>query len=341
MNAATIISFFQGFIPDDFSSTTKDQANKSLHFFAQVWQDLYQELQKFESTKFKVDTWKQGGQGVLAIVDDGVVFSKANIAISIVTGKVPLSGIQQLHEAAKLPTSLTQSRTFTEDHSFLGISLNAIIHGKNPHVPTLHFNLRHVVMKLGNDTEVGWYGGVVDLNPAFLEREDAVHFHKTLKEACDKHDARHYPRFKKWCDDYFYIPHREEFRGIGGIFFDNLKTDKEGNFQFLETCGKAVLPAYIPILKRRFKTTFTDREMEWKQYRNSRYIEFNLIHDKGMKFGFEFPGFPVEVLFSSLPNTAKWSYKGIGGGPKVKSGQKPNSREEELERVLRTPQTWA
>ncbi|XP_076127470.1 oxygen-dependent coproporphyrinogen-III oxidase, mitochondrial-like [Alosa pseudoharengus] len=207
-----------------------------------------------------------------------------------------------------------------------------VVHAKNPHVPAGKFNLRFIVMKLNNGAEVGWYGGVMDINPSYLVPEDATHFHKTLKDMCDKHDASYYPRFKKWCDEYFFIPHRGETRGLGGIFFDNLTSEEEGNFSFLESCAKTILPAYLPILKGRMCDTYTDQEIAWKQLRNGRYTEFNLKYDKGFKFGLQLPGFQMETLFASQPPTASWGYK---------SDPEPGSREDELVQVLRCPQECA
>ncbi|XP_076125978.1 oxygen-dependent coproporphyrinogen-III oxidase, mitochondrial-like isoform X2 [Alosa pseudoharengus] len=337
MTEEKILSFFQGCIPTDFSSRTQTQANRILRLFAKVREELLQELQKIEGAEFKLDTWKraEGGGGIMAVMSEGDVLSKTNVDLSIVTGKIPMAAVKHLHQAAKITTSLDDSRscyTFTEDHSFLGISFVCIVHAKNPHVPAGHFNLRILVMKLNDGAEVGWYGGVMDINPSYLVPEDATHFHKTLKDMCDKHDASYYPRFKKWCDEYFFIPHRGERRGLGGIFFDNLTSEEEENFSFLESCSNTILPAYLPILKARMCDTYTDQEMVWQQFRNGRYTEFNLMHDKGMKFGLQLSGFRKETLFASLPLTASWGYK---------SDPEPGSREDELVQVLRCPQEWA
>ncbi|XP_062400131.1 oxygen-dependent coproporphyrinogen-III oxidase, mitochondrial-like [Sardina pilchardus] len=306
MTEEKILSFFQGCIPNDFSSRTQTQADRILRLFAKVREELLQELQKIEGAEFKLDTWKraEGGGGVMSAISEGEVLSKANVDISIVTGKVPKAAVKHLHQAAKITTSLDES----------------------------HFNLRVVVMKLNDGAEVGWYGGVMDINPSYLVPEDATHFHKTLKDMCDKHDASYYPRFKKWCDEYFVIPHRGEHRGLGGIFFDNLMSQEEGNFSFLESCTKTIIPAYLPILKAHMCDTYSDQEMAWKQLRNGRYTEFNLMHDKGMKFGLQLSGFRKETLFASLPLTAMWGYK---------LDPEPGSREDELVQVLRCPREWA
>ncbi|XP_062400130.1 oxygen-dependent coproporphyrinogen-III oxidase, mitochondrial-like [Sardina pilchardus] len=332
MTEEKILSFFQGCIPTDFSSRTQTQADRILRLFAKVREELLQELQKIEGAEFKLDTWKraEGGGGIMVVMSEGDVLSKTNVDLSIVTGKLPMAVVEHLHQAAKMTTSLDD--TFTKDHNFLGISLSCVVHAKNPHVPAGEFNLRFMVMKLNNGAEVGWYGGVMDINPSYLVPEDATHFHKTLKDMCDKHDASYYPRFKKWCDEYFFIPHRGETRGLGGIFFDNLTSKEEGNFNFLESCANTILPAYLPILKARMCDTFTDQEIAWRQLRNGRYTEFNLMYDKGLKFGLQLPGFQMETLLASQPPTALWGYK---------LDPEPGSREDELVQVLRCPREWA
>ncbi|XP_062400028.1 oxygen-dependent coproporphyrinogen-III oxidase, mitochondrial-like [Sardina pilchardus] len=330
MTEEKILSFFQGCIPTDFSSRTQTQADRILRLYAKVREELLQELQKIEGADFKLDTWKraEGGGGVMSVITEGEVLSKAFVDISIVTGKVPKAAVKHLHQAAKITTD----ETFTEDYTFLGLSIVCIVHAKNPHVPAGHLNLRVAVMKLNDGAEVGWCGGVMDIHPSYLVPEDVTHFHKTLKDMCDKHDASYYPRFKKWSDEYFFIPHRGERRGLGGIFFDNLMSQEEGNFSFLESCADAFLPAYLPILKAHMCDTYSDQEMAWKQLRNSRYTEFNLMYGEGMKFGLKLSGFQTETLFATVPLTAMWGYK---------SDPEPGSREDELVQVLRCPREWA
>ncbi|KAG9355244.1 hypothetical protein JZ751_000082 [Albula glossodonta] len=328
-----ITSFFENYIPSDFSSRTCDYANRALTFFAQVQQKVCKELQKIDGAEFKMDPWKntEGGGGVTAVLVEGNVFEKANVDISIVTGKVPMAGLKQLHKSAKIATSLAETKTFAEDHTLLAVTVSSVIHARSPHIPTYHFNLRLIVMKLADGSEVGWYGGVLDLTPSYLVEKDVTHFHRTLKQACDKHDKSYYQHFKKRCDEYFHIPHRGETRGVGGIFFDNLALEEEC-FSFVQSCGEAILPAYLPVLKAHAHDTFTDQEMAWKQQRNSRYIEFNLMHDKGMKFGFKMPGFRTESLFLTLPTIARWSHK---------FEPEPGSREDALMQVLHGPRDWA
>jgi coproporphyrinogen III oxidase len=180
-------------------------------------------------------------------------------------------------------------------------------------------------------------GGGADLTPSYLFKEDAQHFHKTLKEACDKHDSEFYPRFKRWCDEYFHIKHRQETRGIGGIFFDDLETKSSNGksieelFLFVQSCGKAFIPAYLPIVERRMSVGFDSEEKEWQQLRRGRYVEFNLVYDRGTKFGLQTPGSRIESILMSLPLTARWEYchEPAEGTP-----------EAELLKVTRSPIDW-
>ncbi|CAG8785362.1 14859_t:CDS:1, partial [Acaulospora morrowiae] len=208
------------------------------------------------------------------------------------------------------------------------------MHPNNPHAPTIHMNYRY--FEIDNDdgtAKLWWFGGGSDLTPSYLYEEDAVHFHQTIKDACDKHDPNYYPKFKKWCDDYFFLKHRGEARGVGGIFFDDLsEKPAEEIFAFVKQCGNSFLPSYVPLIKRRKDTVFTEKEKEWQQLRRGRYVEFNLIWDRGTKFGLQTPGSRIESIFVSLPLTARWEYMHT---------PKKGSREEKLLEVLKNPRDWA
>ncbi|XP_009328922.1 PREDICTED: oxygen-dependent coproporphyrinogen-III oxidase, mitochondrial, partial [Pygoscelis adeliae] len=215
---------------------------------------------------------------------------------------------------------------------FCAMGVSSVIHPKNPHVPTMHFNYRYFEIEEADGTKQWWFGGGTDLTPTYLNEEDAVHFHKTLKEACDKHGLKLYPKYKKWCDDYFYIKHRGERRGIGGIFFDDVDSpSKEEVFQFVKSCAKAVVPCYIPIVKRHCHDSFTPEEKLWQQLRRGRYVEFNLVYDRGTKFGLLTPGSRIESILMSLPLTARWEY--MHTPPE-------SSKEAEILEVLRNPKDW-
>lgn len=194
------------------------------------------------SQKFTVDKWKreEGGGGITCILQDGDVFEKAGVNISVVSGNLPPGAIAQmrsrgkkLKEGVKLP--------------FFAAGISAVIHPRNPHIPTVHFNYRYFEVDDGDGVQ-WWFGGGTDLTPYYLNKDDVAHFHRTLKKACDQHDKSYYAKFKKWCDDYFNIPHRGERRGVGGIFFDDLDTpNQESCFNFVKSCANSVVPCYIPI----------------------------------------------------------------------------------------------
>ncbi|OXB57061.1 UNVERIFIED_CONTAM: hypothetical protein H355_001754 [Colinus virginianus] len=215
---------------------------------------------------------------------------------------------------------------------FCAMGVSSVIHPKNPHVPTMHFNYRYFEIEEADGTKQWWFGGGTDLTPTYLNEEDAVHFHKTLKEVCDKHDLKLYPKYKKWCDDYFYIKHRNERRGIGGIFFDDVDSpSKEEVFQFVQSCAKAVVPSYVPIVKKHCHDSYTPEEKLWQQLRRGRYVEFNLVYDRGTKFGLLTPGSRIESILMSLPLTARWEY--MNTPPE-------SSKEAEILEVLRNPKDW-
>lgn len=238
--------------------------------------------------RFREDRWERegGGGGITRILQDGAVFEKGGVNTSEVFGSL-------------LPAMRDQLRG--EGATFYAAGLSLVIHPKNPHVPTVHANYR--IMARG---EKAWFGGGADLTPFYPVEEDVVSFHRTLKEACDPHDPSYYPRFKKWCDEYFTIPHRKEMRGVGGIFFDDLPADEE-SFAFVKSVGEAFLPAYLPIVERRRDLPYGERERRWQLLRRGRYVEFNLVYDRGTTFGLRSGG-RIESIFMSLPPLARWDY---------------------------------
>lgn len=238
--------------------------------------------------RFREDRWERegGGGGITRILQDGAVFEKGGVNTSEVFGSL-------------LPAMRDQLRG--EGATFYAAGLSLVIHPKNPHVPTVHANYR--IMARG---EKAWFGGGADLTPFYPVEEDVVSFHRTLKEACDPHDPSYYPRFKKWCDEYFTIPHRKEMRGVGGIFFDDLPADEE-SFAFVKSVGEAFLPAYLPIVERRRDLPYSERERRWQLLRRGRYVEFNLVYDRGTTFGLRSGG-RIESIFMSLPPLARWDY---------------------------------
>ncbi|XP_042666801.1 oxygen-dependent coproporphyrinogen-III oxidase, mitochondrial [Centrocercus urophasianus] len=278
---------------------------------------------------FAVDTWerKEGGGGISCVLQDGEIFEKAGVNVSVVFGQLSEEAAQQMRSRGKVLKA-------TEDGKlpFCAMGVSSVIHPKNPHVPTMHFNYRYFEIEEADGTKQWWFGGGTDLTPTYLNEEDAVHFHKTLKEVCDKHDLKLYPKYKKWCDDYFYIKHRDERRGIGGIFFDDMDSpSKEEVFQFVQSCAKAVVPSYVPIVKKHCHDSYTPEEKLWQQLRRGRYVEFNLVYDRGTKFGLLTPGSRIESILMSLPLTARWEY--MNTPPE-------SSKEAEILEVLRNPKDW-
>ncbi|KAL7983454.1 hypothetical protein Chor_000330 [Crotalus horridus] len=290
---------------------------------------------------FTVDRWerKEGGGGISCVLQDGEIFEKAGVNVSVVFGHLSEEAAQQMRR--KLP--------------FCAMGVSSVIHPKNPYIPTIHFNYRYFEIEDADGVKQWWFGGGTDLTPTYLNEEDAIHFHKTLKDACDQHNPELYPKFKKWCDEYFYIKHRGERRGIGGIFFDDLDSpSKEEVFQFVRSCAKAIVPCYIPIVKKHSQDKFSPKEKLWQQIRRGRYVEFNLVYDRGTKFGLATPGSRIESILMSLPLTARLVSVNCGVDSSYSEMEfvdftyrweymhspPENSKEAEILEVLRHPKDW-
>ncbi|KAF3426612.1 hypothetical protein E2986_10480 [Frieseomelitta varia] len=275
---------------------------------------------------FKVDRWirKEGGGGITCVLQDGVVFEKAGVNVSVVTGTLPPAAVQQMRARGK---QLQEGSM-----PFFAAGVSAVIHPRNPMVPTIHFNYRYFEVENPDGSIQWWFGGGTDLTPYYLNEDDVKHFHGTLKAACDKHDSSYYSKFKKWCDDYFFIRHRGERRGVGGIFFDDIDTpSQEEAFQFIKSCAEAVIPSYIPLVKQHKDDGYGYKERQWQLLRRGRYVEFNLIYDRGTKFGLYTPGARYESILMSLPLSANWKYM---------HEPTPDSKEAELLDVLKNPKEW-
>lgn len=259
--------------------------------------------------KFKEDVWSRagGGGGISRVLQNGNVWEKAGVNVSVVYGVMP----PEAYRAAN-PSSVENGEFKPGPVPFFAAGISSVLHPKNPFAPTLHFNYRYFETDARKDAPGAprqwWFGGGTDLTPAYIFDEDVKHFHTVQKKACDKFDPTFYPRFKKWCDDYFYIKHRNERRGLGGIFFDDLNDyDQEMLLSFATECANSVVPAYIPIIERRKDTPFTEQNKEWQQLRRGRYVEFNLVYDRGTTFGLKTGG-RIESILVSLPLTARWEY---------------------------------
>ncbi|KAK7920556.1 coproporphyrinogen III oxidase [Apiospora marii] len=296
----------------------------------QKQKDIVFALEQIDGNRFKQDEWKRpnGGGGTSCVLQDGNVFEKAGVNISVVYGTLTKGGIAAMRQNHKNVKDV-------DNLDFYALGLSLVLHPHNPMAPTVHMNCRYFeTMNPDGTPQAAWFGGGSDLTPSYLFDEDAVHFHRTLKEACDKHDKEYYPRYKAWCDDYFNNKHRGERRGIGGIFFDDLDedvVDTQNGFAFVRSVLDSFLPSYLPILEKRKDAPFTAKEKEWQQIRRGRYVEFNLVHDRGTAFGLNTPGSRVESILISLPRTAQWAYM---------HEPEPKSRESRLLEVLREPKEW-
>lgn len=271
---------------------------------------------------FTEDIWKreEGGGGITRVIENGAVFEKGGVNTSEVYGKLP---------------NTMQHYFGVKQADFFACGLSLVLHPKNPFVPTVHANWRYFELYDENKKTIdSWFGGGLDLTPYYLFEKDAIHFHTICKRVCDKHNPTFYTDFKKRCDAYFYNVHRKEARGIGGLFFDYLKTSEkisvENWHHFVTDVGNHFLEAYLPIVEERKNITFSPAQRKWQEIRRGRYVEFNLIHDKGTLFGLKTNG-RIESILMSLPPVVQWEYD---------YHPKPDSEEEKLLKVLKNPKDW-
>jgi coproporphyrinogen III oxidase len=273
--------------------------------------------------KFHEDCWQraEGGGGITRILAGGEVFEKAGVNTSVVHGNITPPIKQQLK---------------IEGQRFFACGISLVCHPYSPMLPTVHANFRYFEVYDENDHLLdGWFGGGADLTPYYLWEEDAIHFHRVFKNACEPFGEGLYPRFKKQCDDYFVNAHRgPERRGVGGIFYDYIRPDKDYStehwLQFTKANGDAVLESYLPIVERRKDEPFSEKEIHWQEIRRGRYVEFNLIHDRGTIFGLKSNG-RTESILMSLPPRVRFEYN---------DAPAPGSREEELVKILKNPRNW-
>lgn len=275
--------------------------NKELirDWFIQLQQSICEAIEVEDGAgKFIADTWERpgGGGGISKIMTNGNVIEKGGVNFSAVWGKTPEPVLRSMN---------LQDADVQPDFFATGVSI--VMHPNNPMVPIIHMNVRYFEMSHG----VWWFGGGIDLTPHYVVEEDARYFHNQLKQVCDKHHATYYEEFKRWADDYFYIKHRKETRGIGGIFFDYLKADngftKESRFEFVKDVGLAFAPIYTTLMQRNKNKSYTDQHKQWQLMRRGRYVEFNLVWDRGTKFGLDTDG-RTESILMSLPPFAQWQY---------------------------------
>ncbi|MCO6433615.1 oxygen-dependent coproporphyrinogen oxidase [Nitrosomonas nitrosa] len=254
-------------------------------------------LEQIDGKPFVHDAWDrpEGGGGLSCVIEEGNVLERGGVNFSYVHGK-------------GLPASATAARPELAGRSFEATGVSLVLHPRNPYAPTVHMNVRFFEAKKEGAEPVWWFGGGMDMTPYYGFTEDAIHFHQTCKTALQPFGDEYYPRFKKWCDDYFYLKHRKEPRGIGGIFFDDLnQPDFTTCFSLMQSVGNHFLTAYLPILQRRLNTPYGERERDFQAYRRGRYVEFNLVWDRGTLFGLQTGG-RTESILMSLPPIVKWRY---------------------------------
>ncbi|MFB2935379.1 oxygen-dependent coproporphyrinogen oxidase [Aerosakkonemataceae cyanobacterium BLCC-F154] len=319
-----------------------DSKARVSQFMRQIQDEICQGLAVLDGVgTFQEDSWErpEGGGGRSRVIREGAVFEQGGVNFSEVWGE-------------NLPPSILAQRPEAAGHGFYATGTSMVLHPRNPYIPTVHLNYRY--FEAG---PVWWFGGGADLTPYYPFAEDAAHFHKTFKQACDAHHPEYYPTFKYWCDEYFYLKHRQETRGVGGIFFDyqdaqgelyranntngsaaahsakvgTLTRCWEELFAFVQECGQAFLPAYVPIVERRRNLEYGERQRNFQLYRRGRYVEFNLVYDRGTIFGLQTNG-RTESILMSLPPLVRWEY---GYQPE------PNTPEAELYETFLKPQDWA
>ncbi|MEN9276690.1 MAG: oxygen-dependent coproporphyrinogen oxidase [Gloeomargarita sp. GMQP_bins_5] len=319
-----------------------DARQRVSQFLRQLQDEICQALEAADGqAKFREDTWErpEGGGGRSRVMEGGALLERGGVNFSEVWGQ-------------QLPPSIVEQRPEAKGHPFYATGTSLVLHPRNPYVPTVHLNYRY--FEAG---PVWWFGGGADLTPYYPFREDAVHFHRVHKEALDAHHPEYYPVFKRWCDEYFYLKHRQETRGVGGIFFDYqdgvgplyrgnhsqgnaaIYSNKVGElpprcweevFRMVQSCAQAFLPAYLPIVERRRDMVYGDRERQFQLYRRGRYVEFNLIYDRGTIFGLQTNG-RTESILMSMPPLARWEYCYT---------PEPGSPEAQLTQEFLKPQDW-
>ena len=272
-------------------------------FFLGLQDRITTQIASVDGKPFIEDAWTKAedsplkGDGRSRLLEKGNIFERAGVGFSHVRG-------------SKLPPSATQNRPELAGRGFEAIGVSLVFHPRNPYIPTVHMNVRAFVAKALNAgaEDIWWFGGGMDLTPYYPFDEDAVHFHATCRDALTPFGESYYPRFKKWCDEYFYLKHREEARGIGGVFFDDFsELGFEKSFAMTQAVGNALLDAYVPIVEKRKAMTYGEREREFQSYRRGRYVEFNLVFDRGTHFGLQSGG-RAESILMSMPPIVTWRY---------------------------------
>jgi len=289
-------------------------------YFTALQDRIVAALEAVDGGKFRRDAWTraEGGGGDSRVIEASGVLERGGVNFSHVSG-------------ARLPASATAARPELAGRSFEAMGVSAVMHPGNPYVPTVHMNVRCLLATRDGEAPVWWFGGGMDLTPYYGFEEDAVHFHRSCKDALAPFGPDLHPRFKRWCDEYFHLRHRSEPRGVGGIFFDDLSApDFDTCFALVRSVGDHFLPAYLPIVERRRETPYGEREREFQAYRRGRYVEFNLVYDRGTLFGLQSGG-RTESILMSLPPVVKWRYDWA---------PEPGTPEARLYEVFLVPRDW-
>ena len=288
-------------------------------YFSGLQARIVAALEMLDGRRFREDSWTrpEGGGGVTRVIEEGNLFERGGVNLSRVQGSA-------------LPPSASASRPQLAGRAYEAMGVSLVLHPRNPYCPTVHLNVRFFSTK-DDKAPVWWFGGGMDLTPYYGFAEDARHFHAACRDALAPSGADYYPRFKRWCDEYFHLRHRGEARGIGGIFFDDF-ADRgfEYSFALVRSVGESFLPAYLPILEKRKDTPYGERERSFQAYRRGRYVEFNLVYDRGTLFGLQSGG-RTESILMSMPPRAEWRYDWK---------PQPGSEEEKLYRDFLRPRDW-
>jgi len=280
-------------------SAVQDQRDRVASYLKNLQDSICNELSGVDGSEFVEDAWQHAngsGGGRTRVLTGGAVIEKGGVNFSHVLGD-------------KLPPAATNKRPELAGKKFEAMGVSLVIHPKNPYAPTSHMNVRFFIAGADTEQPVWWFGGGFDMTPYYGFAEDAVHWHKVARDACTPFGDDFYPNYKKWCDDYFYLPHRDEQRGIGGLFFDDLnELGFEQSFAFMQSVGDNYLKAYQPILQRRKDMPYQQAQRDWQLLRRGRYVEFNLVFDRGTLFGLQSGG-RTESILMSLPPMVAWEYQ--------------------------------
>ncbi|KAJ2617475.1 Coproporphyrinogen-III oxidase [Coemansia sp. RSA 1365] len=323
--------------PSYYRDTSRPMHDRMEAFVLDLQDRLVASLESLEpSRRFVRDRWQRedgNGYGISCILQDGEAYEKAGVNVSVIEGTLAPGQLKSMRE--RNPHT-AQKLSATEEYDFRVAGVSVVVHPRNPYAPTAHKNYRRFEVYRKGERDAGpvlaWFGGGADLTPSYVFEDDIKHFHQTLKHACDAHDKSYYPRFKEWCDKYFTNVHRHETRGVGGIFFDDLENkEPEELFRFVYDVGNAFIAAYVPIVAKRMTMPYTVRERNWQLIRRGHYAEFNLVYDRGTKFGLMTPGARIESILMSLPLTARWEYM---------NEPEHGSPEDKLLQTVRTTFDW-